>query len=1088
MFKFKDLFYSLSVCFGIISILCINSAFAAEKLAPAGDKQGPEIFVQLGHSGVQSVAFSKSGVYALSSGDKTVKLWDIGTGREIRTFTGHTAYVASAVFSPDERFLLSCGMDNLIILWDTETGNQIRTFDGHIKGVFAAIFTPDGRHIASGSMDSTIKIWETNTGREVRQLTGHTAAVRSLAFSPDGKLLVSGSWDKTIKLWDAQNGTELRTFSGHTAAVNAVAFSPDGSQIISAGGKDRTVRLWDVASGLEIAALRGHTNDVCSVAFSPDGRKAASGSWDRTVKIWDLAAAKEVKSLPAGEVSVFSVAFSPDGRYLLAGSRNMSLWDIAAAKEVRKLDGKVNWVRSVAYSPNGLYAVSGNSNGVVDLWDIVAGRLIRSMPEVKGVVTSLSFTPESKSILDCRASGPVKLWSVESGKELLNLPGQGAAAMSPDGKLIATGTSNNSLKLWDAETGNDVKTMAGHTNQINAVVFSPDGKLLLSGGRDKTVRLWDVGSGQAIRIFSGHRYHVNSVAFSPDGKYVLSGSGDNTVRLWELATGKAVQSWQDISISSVAFSPDGKFILTSGFDNIPKLLDASTGEKKTLFRGHKLAVYSAAFSSDGQRIITGSGDGTMRIWDAATGREIIQAIGFTNGQWIVITPEGYYNSSAGGHDQLNIRRGNKVYGIDQFYDVFYRPDIVSAKLKGEDISGLVTLTVEEAIENPPPAVKLSALPPTTDNSRVKICYRISGTGGGIGEVRLFQNGKLIKSDGFYREAAAQGTTAPLKLAALNSRAVYQDMRSLTVKEKQNPGAVLITPKGELVEECVELETIASENEIGLAAFNAPNTVQSVMDTVRFISTRAPDEPRLYILAVGIDRYHDASINLKYAAKDARDFITQLAEKTATIYKPENIHLTTLVNEQADKRNIMAAVEKLASQVKHGDSFIFFDASHGLLLQSQYYIVTSSFDGRLNNSESLISSNEIVEISKKIKALSQLFIFDTCHAGGIDNIVSGLYDARMSVLAKKMGLHIYASAGSVQTALDGYQGNGLYTHTLLEGLKNGTAVDKNKSGMVTVKSLGIYTKEMTAELSSKLGHPQTPLIIDFGKDSTLFMVR
>jgi len=261
-----------------------------------------------------------------------------------------------------------------------------------------------------------------------------------------------------------------------------------------------------------------------------------------------------------------------------------------------------------------------------------------------------------------------------------------------------------------------------------------------------------------------------------------------------------------------------------------------------------------------------------------------------------------------------------------------------------------------------------------------------------------------------------------------------------------------------------------------------------MGTARFVSTRAPAAPHLYILAVGIDRYRDASINLKYAAKDARDFMAELAQKAGTLYPPSNIHLTALVNEQAGKQNILAAIDKLAAQIKHGDSFVFFDASHGLLLQSQYYIVTASFAGPLDTNKSLISSNEIVEMSKKIKALSQLFIFDTCHAGGVDNIVSGLYDARMSVLAKKMGLHIYASAGSVQTALDGYQGNGLYTHALLAGLKNGAVVDTGKSGAVTVRSLGIYSREMTTQVSSKLGHPQTPVIINFGKDSSLFMVR
>jgi len=691
-------------------------------------------------------------------------------------------------------------------------------------------------------------------------------------------------------------------------------------------------------------------------------------------------------------------------------------------------------------------------------------------------------------MLDCRLDGPLTLRDVETGRELLQVAGQGAAVFSRDGKWIVSGDAGNRVKLWDAATGRDVKSFAGHTDKIHSVAFSPDGRYIMSGSRDKTARLWDIESGRELRVFGNFRYHVNSVAFSPDGKLALAGSSDNTAKLFEVEGGRQLQTWQDIAISSVAFSPDGRYVLTAGFDGIPKLLEVATGKRVMSFNGHKLHVYSADFSDDGRRIITGSGDGTMRIWDVNSGREISQSICFTNGEWIVITPEGYYNSSARGYEYLNIRRGNEVYGIDQFYDVFYRPDIVSAKLKGEDITNLVTLTIDEAINNPPPTVKLSALPSQTGDPKIKVCYQIQSTGGGIGEVRLFQNGKLVKSDGFYRGVVAQGKTAPLKLAALNSRAVYQDMRSLTVKEKQSPGAVLVRQKGELVDECVELETIAGENEISLTAFNALNTVQSMMGTAGFISTRKQDEPGLYILAIGIDRYHDASIDLKYAAKDAKDFITQLADKAGTIYKPSNIHLTTLVNEQAGKQNILATIEKLASQVKHGDSFIFFNASHGLLLQSQYYIVTSSFDGRLDVSASLISSNEIVEISKKLKSLSQLFIFDTCHAGGVDNIVSGLYDARMSVLAKKMGLHIYASAGSFQTALDGYHGNGLYTHTLLEGLKNGTAVDMEKSGTVTIKSLGSYSKELTSELSGKLGYPQTPLIINFGKDSRLFEVR
>ena len=1054
--------------------------------APAQER--PEIFVQLGHSGVQSAAFSADGKSILSGGDKTVKLWDVASGREIRTFAGeHAGYVSSVAFSPDGRRLLSGGTEGRIVLWDPVTGSKVGDLAGHAKGVFRAVFSPDGRVVASGGMDAAIRFWDVATGRQIGVLTGHAAAVRTLAYAPDGRFLVSGSWDGTVKLWDVSTGKEIRTFAGHTAAVNAVAFSPDGNHVLSAGGKDGTVRYWEVSSGRERAVLRGHGGEVTSIAFLPDGRTAVSGSFDRTVKVWDLDRAVELKTLPAGEVSVFSVAISPDGTRVLAGSRNMSLWDLATGSELRRLDGKVNWVHAVALSPRGEYVLSGNFDGTIHLWDGITGKHIRAFRDDQGIVSSLDFSPRGP-MLECRLDGPLTLREVESGRALIQLDGRGAAAFSPDGNRIASGAAGHRVQLWDAETGRVIRSLAGHGDGIRSVAFSPDGRFLATGSRDKTVHLWDLESGLERRVFDNFRAPVNSVAFSPDGKRVLAGSSDNTVRLFAVESGAQLQVWQDIAISSVAFSPDGRHVLTAGFDGVPKLLDGTTGRRVMGFQGHKLHVYGARFSADGKRIVTGSGDGSVRLWDVASGREVVQSIGFTNGEWIVITPEGYYNSSARGHELLNIRRGSQVYGIDQFYDVFYRPDIVSAKLKGEDLAGLVTLTVEEAIQNPPPSVKFSPLPHETGHPTVKICYQIRSTGGGIGEVRLFQNGKLIKSDGFYREAATQGAAAAMKLTQLDGGTVHRDMRSLTLREKQSPGAVMVLPKGDRVDECVELDAIAGENEIGLTAFNAPNTVQSVMDTVRFTSTVEPDEPHLYLLAVGIDRYRDAAINLKYAAKDAQDFLSELAERSKTLYRPTHIHPTGLFNEQAGKQNILATIEKLVAQVKPGDSFIFFNASHGLLLQSQYYIVTGGFNGRLDSGASLIGSNEIVEMSKRIKALSQLFIFDTCHAGGVDTIVSGLYDARMSVMAKKMGLHIYASAGSVQTALDGYRGNGLYTHTLLRGLKDGRTVDKDASGAVTVKDLGRYSKEMTEAISGRLGHPQTPLIMNFGKDSRLFEVR
>lgn len=777
------------------------------------------------------------------------------------------------------------------------------------------------------------------------------------------------------------------------------------------------------------------TGDNGGISMQQQGKNDMGSG---TVRIWDLVQGRQAWSAVVPELQmIMTVAISPDNRYALTGGRP-----------------------------------SGSRSGLI-MWDLLTGERIQRLHPIRGEVFQALFSPDGKSIL---------------------------------------ATNGTTLVIFDAESGRiKMVQKAGYTSggflfdtlpRRLVAAFTPDGRQIVTGGTDAALKLWDTETGQLVREFVGHERGkmggISGISISSDGRYMFTSAvSDSNARLWELATGKEIRTFSGLNVFflgawGVAMTPDD----TRGFITAQPLgfWDLSSGKMSTpLQLNQSRSMYviqekpgSAAFNPNGKTLLLSANDASVRIFDAETGREQALLVAFDNNEWIVITTEGYYNASDKGAEFLTSKLGGKDYTVESFYDVFYRPDIVSATLKGEGMRGLVTITMHDAVKNPPPSVEFTDVPSDTSLPKVKACYRVKSTGGGIGEVRFFHNAKLIRSDGYYRDMASAPVEVQ-KTAALNSASLYDTMRSIKVVGTAEAAPAASRSKGDVYEDCAEIEPVPGENEVSASAFNSSNTVQGYLKTAKFNSTVSPAEPHLYILAIGINQYRDSTANLKYAAKDAGDIGRKLLAVSATVYKQQNIHYELLADEKAGKAGILGKIDELSRRVKPGDGFILFVASHGVLVQNQYYMLTSDFDGRVEVS-ALISSNEIVEMSKKIRSLSQLYIFDTCHAGGVDSIVSGLYDARMSVLAKKMGLHIYASANSVQDALDGYQGNGLFTYTLLDGLSNKKEADKNNDNRISLVELGEYARQSTAELSKKTGHSQTPYIINFGKDGAIYILR
>lgn len=196
---------------------------------------------------IYSLAISPDGKTLVSGGYK-IKIWDLTTGESLQTLAGHKQWVYSLAISPDGQTLASSGGDKTIKIWDlgTQARSQespLRTLRGHADWVRTVAISPDGQLLASGSDDNTIKLWHLESGKLIRTLTGHSDWVLSLAIEPDGQTLISGSRDNTIKLWELETGKLLRTLTGHKKWVYSLAVSPDGCTLAS-GSEDKTIKIW----------------------------------------------------------------------------------------------------------------------------------------------------------------------------------------------------------------------------------------------------------------------------------------------------------------------------------------------------------------------------------------------------------------------------------------------------------------------------------------------------------------------------------------------------------------------------------------------------------------------------------------------------------------------------------------------------------------------------------------------------------------------------------------------------------------------------------------------------------------------------
>ncbi|MBF0553271.1 MAG: serine/threonine protein kinase [Nitrospirae bacterium] len=273
----------------------------------------------VGHHGkITAVAvLSGNGHAVTASADKTLRFWDINTGKCIRVFLGHTAAVTSVGLTTDNRSVVSAGADGTIRQWDVLSGECVRVIEAHKDIVTAVVTAPDNRRILSGSADGTIKLWDSFTGECINTYPYTSGKPACLAISPDGMYYLTGG--ASAEFWDLSTGQQIHKFKGSAASgVTSVAITPNGRYTLIAGA-DKAARLWDVPTGESFRTFGWHMGKPASVAIMPNGKYAAIGGEDGSLRFYDILSGELSKSVHWHTGALTAIAISPDCRYIVTG-------------------------------------------------------------------------------------------------------------------------------------------------------------------------------------------------------------------------------------------------------------------------------------------------------------------------------------------------------------------------------------------------------------------------------------------------------------------------------------------------------------------------------------------------------------------------------------------------------------------------------------------------------------------------------------------------------------------------------------------------------------------------------------------------